>query len=108
MRTALIGGSLTGGPAGLQRLRELFEEALPDWATHPDVPLVQVEGPSYGFPFELLPVFDLDDEGHMDDIERRSPGGFSGSRHPCGAFRMKPGVTRACRRDRYCTADLCR
>jgi hypothetical protein len=43
----------------MRRLQALCVGALPDWATRVDVPLVQVEGPSYGFPFELLPVFDL-------------------------------------------------
>jgi hypothetical protein len=69
MQTTLLGGNLADGPAGMQRLRDLFVEALPDWATHPEVPLVEVEGPSYGFPFELLPVFDLEYGGSIDDIE---------------------------------------
>jgi CHAT domain len=65
----LLGGTLTRqGPSGMEKLRRFFVEALPDWATHPGVPIVQVEGPEYGFPFELLPVFETGDPGNMDDI----------------------------------------
>jgi hypothetical protein len=59
MKGNILGGELTGqASAGMDRLSSLFVEAIPDWSSGQDVPLVQVEGPAYGFPFELLPVFD--------------------------------------------------
>jgi hypothetical protein len=68
-RTVLLGGQLTGkGPSGMNELRDFFVSQIPNWATVEDSPSVQVEGPAYGFPFELLPVFSFDEPGHMDDL----------------------------------------
>jgi hypothetical protein len=60
------------GSAGLDELREFFEDAMPDWREAEDddeVPLIHVEGPIDGFPFEWLPILDFDDPGSVEDIE---------------------------------------
>ncbi len=71
MRTCMLADAFTpASPSALPELREIFVEALPGWAITPDeVPVVEVEGDSSGFPFELLPVFDQGRPGAMDDIE---------------------------------------
>jgi hypothetical protein len=59
MKGNILGGEITGrASGGMEQLSALFVEAIPDWASRRELPLVQVEGPAYGFPFELLPVFD--------------------------------------------------
>jgi hypothetical protein len=65
-RTLVHAGALVGN---LGELRDFFVAALSNWQTVEDVPLVEVEGPAAGFPFELLPVFDHIRDASIEDIE---------------------------------------
>jgi hypothetical protein len=56
------------GSADLFRVRQLFEGAFPQWRDYKGVPLVQVEGPASGFPFELLALFGGPSPKSVDDI----------------------------------------
>jgi hypothetical protein len=57
------------GSADLFRVRQLFEGAFPQWRDSDEVPLVQVEGPASGFPFELLPLFGGPAPRTIDDVQ---------------------------------------
>jgi hypothetical protein len=57
------------GAVDARRLRLLLETAFPQWETSDEVPLIQVEGPTDGFPFEMLPLFG-DGLPGREDVQR--------------------------------------
>jgi hypothetical protein len=69
-RTSVLAKRLTpNGSADLFRVRALFEGAFPEWQTSEEIPLVQIEGYTAGFPFELLPLFGGPEPKTIDDVE---------------------------------------
>jgi CHAT domain len=63
-----LASELVGGTP-ISDVQELFENAWPWWRTSDDVPRVAVEGDVFGFPFELLPVFDFNRAPDITDAE---------------------------------------